>query len=223
MTRRLLAGLAVATLLAGCSSGDSDGGTQRAGDQQAPRPDAGRDAAGRDASAQAPDGLGPIDPPAGFTMVTGQGFTVFAPETFTTEQRRSSNGEPMLVLTGPGPATGDDQAMVGVVREVNPSAGALEQSDTLESAKRLVDQATDVRRTVVAWPGAREAVLVEWTVQERMAGPAPRMQAVRTVQLFADVDDRLGLTVVAVAPADSFEASQVLTVLRTFRPAKATS
>lgn len=210
-TPRLLAGLVVLTLFVACSSGGSDDG---AGPSSADRPDT-------EATEKAPDGLGPIEPPAGFARVPGEGFTVYAPSGLTPEQRTSSNGQPMLVLGvsagGADAADGTDRPIVGVVREVNPTAGALEQSSTLESAKRLVDEATDVRRTVVSWPGARAAVLVEWTVQQRSAS-TPSTRAVRNLQLLTDIDDGLGLSVVAIAPAELFEQSQVGTVLRTFRP-----
>ena len=217
MSTRLLAGLAVLCLLAGCSSDASDGASGGAGDgsvNEAPP--------GGAQVEKAPDGLGPIGPPGGFVEVAGRGFTLYAPKSFTTEERRSSNGEPMVVLTSTaaGPLSGaGDKPTVGVVRELHPRANALEQSETLESAKRLVDQATDVRRTVVAWPGARDAVLLEWTVHMRATGSS--VHGVRTVQLFADVSDQLGLTIVAVAPAETFDASQVATVLRTFRPTAA--
>lgn len=223
-TTRKLAGMAVLALLASCSPGASDSASP-GGDRPGPGQPAGGGAAteGAQPAEEAPEGLSPLAPPDGFTEVSGPGYTVHAPAGFATERRTSSNGEPMLVLTADAPpgeagAGGSSSPTVGVVREVRPRAGALEQSLTLESAKRLVSEATGVRRTVVAWPGTREAVLIEWTVQEREPGSAASAQAVRNVQLMAQVDDELILSVVAVAPSGSFDASQVATVLRTFRP-----
>ncbi len=126
----------------------------------------------------------------------------------------------MLVPSG----LGDDAVsrgngpLVGVVTEPGATVGALEQSLTLETAKRLVDKATNVRRTVVAWPGASQAVLLDWTVRKPVDASSAATHPVRTVQLLLDVDDAPGLTVVVVAPADSFDESRVATALRTFRP-----
>lgn len=211
-TTTVLAGVAAAVLsLSACSSGGSDD----AGRSPSSQPDA--SPVGSVPAEEAPEGLGPIDPPVGFTEVAGDGFTLHAPEGFTSERRTSSNGEAMLVLTAGEGGAGGEAPTVGVVREVRPPAGALEQSLALESAKRLVDEATGVRRTVVSWPGADAAVLVEWTIQKRTAGPGSA--AVRNVQLLTDVGDDLAISVLALAPAESFDRSRVAEVLRTFRPA----
>ncbi|MGH9153665.1 MAG: hypothetical protein ACRD03_14980 [Acidimicrobiales bacterium] len=204
---------AVSALFGG--SGDPSGGSDDAGRAPSSQPDAAP--VGSVPVEEAPEGLGPIDPPDGFTEVAGEGFTLHAPVGFTSERRTSSNGEPMLVLTAGEGGAGGEAPTVGVVREVRPPAGALEQSLALESAKRLVDEATGVRRTVVSWPGADAAVLVEWTVQKRTAESGPA--AVRNVQLLTDVGDDLAISVLAVAPAESFDQSKVAEVLRTFRPA----
>lgn len=211
-TTAVLAGVAAAVVsLSACSSGGPDDAGRAPSSQPEAAP------VGSAPVEQAPEGLGPIDPPDGFTEVAGDGFTLHAPDGFTRERRTSSNGEPMLVLTAGGGGAGGRPATVGVVREVRPAAGALEQSLALESAKRLVDEATGVRRTVVSWPGADAAVLVEWTAPDPAAGPGPA--AVRNVQLLTDVGDDLAISVLALAPAESFDRSRVAEVLRTFRPA----
>lgn len=229
---RVVAGLLVVAALASCSRGDS-GGDEAAG-EEAPgaRPAGGT--AGRGPGIKPslsepepvrdhPDGLGPLRPPAGFSAVPGEGFTVHAPAGFEPQRRTSSNGEPMLVLTtGGGDGTAEER-LVGVVRDVEwGRAGVLEQSLVLESAKRQLARATDVRRTVVEWPGARAAVMVEWTEKKADAATGAAV-AVRTVQLGVDVDDALSMSVVAVAPVAAFDRSGVATVLRTFRPAAAAS
>ncbi|MGH9152526.1 MAG: hypothetical protein ACRD03_09045 [Acidimicrobiales bacterium] len=213
-----------ATLVACSSGGDDEPAAPAGGSGSSSLPD--RQPAAAEPVEEAPDGLGPMEPPPGFTKVTGEGFTLFAPERFTADRRTSSNGEPMLVLSADAPAGGEPPAggpatTVAVARDVAAGAGVLEQSRALESSKRLVDEATGVRRTIVAWPGATHAVLVEWTVQEAAAPPSSGTQAVRTVQLGTDVAADLRFAVVATAPADSFDDSEVAAILRTFRPTKA--
>lgn len=191
-------GLACFSLLAACSGGGTSGEASR----DAPEPDAGTATA-----------FGPVAPPDGFAEVSGEGFTLAAPPGFTPERGTSSrNGEPTLVLNAPQ----GDGAVVGVVRDVDPPSDALQQAMVLEDKTRLVDKATDVRREEIDWPGAQKAVLVQWTVQDQRQGASP--QPFRTLQLLVQVNEGLILSVVATAPASTFEQSQVATVLRTFRP-----
>ncbi len=157
--------------------------------------------------------LGPIAPPNGFAEFTGEDFTVFAPAGFNVERRTSRNGEPLLVLTGPQA----DGTVVGIGRDVEPGADAIEQSMVLEKKTRLLDQASDVSRDTVEWPGAERAVLLQWTAPDQPEGAATPVPF-RTVQLFAQVRKGLIINVVATAPVTSFEQAQVATVLRTFRP-----
>lgn len=203
--RRAIAwiGLACFGLLAGCSGGDS-------GDR------ASRDRPNIDGASVS--ALRPIAPPDGFAEVRGEGFTIAAPPGFTPDRGTSSrNGEPTLVLNGPQ----GDGALVGVVRDVNPPSDALTQAMVLEDKTRLVDRATDVRRDEIDWPGAEQAVMVQWTAPDSRQSTGP--QPFRTLQLVAQVNKELILSVVATAPAASFDQSQVATVLRTFRPRAAAS
>ena len=229
---RVVAGLLVVAALASCRGGEPDG--DGAGREPAPDARSADGAGGRGPGIKPslsepepvrdhPAGLGPLRPPAGFSAVPGEGFTVHAPAEFEPQRRTSSNGEPMLVLTTGGVDETGAERLVGVVRDVEwGRAGVLEQSLVLESAKRQLAGATEVRRTVVDWPGARAAVVVEWTEQKAVVATGASV-AVRTVQLSVDVDDALSLSVVAVAPVAAFDQSGVATVLRTFRPAAAAS
>lgn len=126
----------------------------------------------------------------------------------------------MLVLT-PGRPPGGEGSLLGIVRDTKwGRSSALEQSLVLESAKRVLAKA-EVRRTVVAWPGALSAVLIDWTQEQEDASGERRK--VRTVQLAVDVNDRVSLSVVAVAPLEVFDESGVATALRTFRPDRTAS
>ncbi|HET7489631.1 MAG TPA: hypothetical protein VFJ85_17015 [Acidimicrobiales bacterium] len=174
-----------------------------------------------------PDEFEPLDKiPAGFVVVRGEGFTLRAPSGFVRKDGTSTEGEPLLALTGPGTGgvtgAGGTRPLVGVLRDTKQGrTSVFEQSRVLATTKELTAKATGIRRTVVAWPGVRDAVLLEWTEDQRTTDGGT--QAVHSAQLFTDVDDGLSLTVFATAPADAFDRSQVVTILRTFRPERRSS
>ncbi len=162
-----------------------------------------------------PGGVGPIKPPEGFVKLTGAGFTIAAPDTFSPQSQRSTNGEPKLTLNARPPRPGDLPTLVAVIRDVRPQLSVLEQLKLLEEVKREV-QARDVFREEVRWPGARQAFVVGWT-QDPAEPPAAPDPPSRNLQLAVQVTDTLIINVVATAPAETFDDTQVTTVLRTFR------
>ncbi|HET7489142.1 MAG TPA: hypothetical protein VFJ85_14520 [Acidimicrobiales bacterium] len=207
--------LALAALLAGCSATGVASRSARSGSTKVTiKPSS----LGRERVHEQPDGLAPIDkPPSGFTKVSGDGFVAWAPPGFTPKKGTSRSGEPLLVLVGPGAEAA--RPHVGFGRDTKPGrASVMEQSYTFESALRVPapEPAKGIRRTVTRWPGTLRAVIVEWTTEAPDASGAT--SAMHHVQLFTDVDDGLSLSVVAAAPVDTFDQSQVATVLRTFRP-----
>ena len=202
---RLTVALACLGLFGACSGGD-----------EATRKDEGRPLEMKSEAGNT-NGFGPVSAPPGFEEVTGDGFTVAVPPGFKVDRKTSSNGERMLLLN----AAESPGSVVGVVRDVRPRADAIEQSITLESSARVVHKATDVTREEIEWPGAQRAALIQWTAPDQHEGVPP--QPFRTVQLMAQVNPELILSVVATAPAASFEQAGVGTVLRTFRPRQAAS
>ena len=165
------------------------------------------------------DGVGPIKPPEGFVKLTGTGFTIAAPDTFSPQSQKSTNGEPKLTLNARPRREGDEPTLVAVIRDVRPQISVLEQMKLLEDVKRKV-QASDVFREEVRWPGARQAFVVGWT-QDPTEPPAAPGPPSRNLQLAVQVNDTLIINVVATAPAETFDATQVATVVRTFRLTKA--
>lgn len=165
-----------------------------------------------------PDGVSPVKAPQGFVEFTGTGFTIAAPDTFTPQSQRSTNGEPKLTLNARPRQQGDDPTLVGVIRDSKPRSSLADQMKVLEDVKRL-EKATEVSRQEVSWPGARQAFVVAWTQQTAEPSKAPGSPA-RTLQLAVEVNDTLIINVVATAPAASFDDTEVATVLRTFRLTK---
>lgn len=185
----------LAILLLGCTNGESADPRSSGSDGDAP--------------------AAPSEAPEGFSVVAGEGFTIAVPPGFVSEVLTASNGEPALIAR-PDEADGKRAASIAVLRDSDPRAGVAEQAETLVRVKRTVDRATQLTQEPVEWPGTREAILVQWTVElQDEGGVTSRM---RTWQLLAQVSEDLILNVVAAAPVESFEASGVSTALQTFRP-----
>lgn len=165
-----------------------------------------------------PGGVGPIKPPEGFVTLTGTGFTIAAPASFTPQSQKSTKGEPKLTLNARTRREGDEPTLVAVIRDVRPQISVLDQMKLLEDVKRKV-QARDVFREEVRWPGARQAFVVGWT-KDPAEPPAAPLPPSRNLQLAVQVTDTLIINVVATAPAEIFDATQVADVLRTFRLTK---
>ena len=164
------------------------------------------------------DGKGPIKAPKGFVKLTGTGFSIAAPDTFSPQSQKSTNGEPKLTLNARPRREGDEPTLVAVIRDVRPQISVLDQMTLLEEVKRKV-QARDVFREEVRWPGARQAFVVGWT-QDPAEPPAAPGPPSRNLQLAVQVTDTLIINVVATSPADTFDATQVAAVVRTFRLTK---
>jgi len=165
-----------------------------------------------------PGGVGPIKAPEGFVKLTGTGFTIAAPDTFSPQSQKSTTGEPKLTLNARPRREGDEPTLVAVIRDVQPQISVLDQMTLLEEVKRKV-QARDVFREEVRWPGARQAFVVGWT-QDPAEAPAAPGPPSRNLQLAVQVTDTLIINVVATAPAETFDATEVATVVRTFRLTK---
>jgi hypothetical protein len=207
MIRRMVAVVAVVALLTMTACG-------------AGRPDVPSDSnPAFKATASAGPSLLPLSPaPRDYRPLTGEGFTIQAPSAFQGATQKASNGEPMLLLRRPS-SVDALPASVAVLREPNPKHDVVEQSYALEVAKRTAAKATDVLRSDVDWPGARRAVLVQWT--ENVPIGQGRSVATRYIQLNAQVSSTLILSVVAFSPVADGDTSAVQTVLRTFRPSGA--
>lgn len=154
------------------------------------------------------------DVPRDSREVTGAGgvFSLYAPAEFRQSEREGPGALPMLVLQGPAEEPG---AVVEVVAYSDPDNTTPVTDQMAVLAVSLVDVrgATDVVRQDVEWPGTTAAVLVRWTEDTATAdGSVTQTFA----QLAVETEDGDTATVVAVAPAELFESSGVLDVLRSF-------
>jgi hypothetical protein len=157
------------------------------------------------------------DVPRDFRPVAGKGYSISAPSVFQQVDATSANGQPTIALRRPSSVPESPSGVV-IIRDVDPKQDVVQQMYALEVSKRAL-KATDVVRSDVVWPGARRAVIVRWT-QQAAAAKGSTVE-VRYVQLSAQIDDGLILSVVAVTPVPDSGTSQVVDVLRTFRPAAA--
>lgn len=163
-------------------------------------------------SASGGDDIGPADEALPESRpVRGASFTLFAPAEFQQSEREGPDGVPMLVLSK---EAGQPGGVVEIVAfdENDPSASAAEQLWGLEGELTGIQGATDVSRRAVAWPGADEGIVLQWT---RPAASSGGDLVERWTQLSVQVGSRRITTVIAVAPENEFETSEVLDVLRT--------
>ena len=166
-------------------------------------------------SGSASPGVTMIDPPADYTTISGEGFAISAPGEFQQRRATSSNGEPMLVLEKPSQVPAIPQR-VAVIRDVDPKSPAEEQSFALETSKAAAGSEASVERVAMPAPEGQSAFLTTWT--EIRPGEGSDNVPVTYWQLMHQVEEDLILNVVAYAPADEFEMSEVSKILRTFVP-----
>lgn len=147
--------------------------------------------------------------------VEGPDFTIGVPGSFEEEIVTADNGTKAYVFDAPRADDGDTSLQrVAVLRDVKPKQDVIQQSFVLEEMQS-VNNEDEVKRSEVTWPGAEKAVLVQWTNPVGGAGGQRR----ETWQLMAQIDSNLILNVVAIGDADTFEESELPTILATFKGA----
>ena len=160
----------------------------------------------------APPEFGPLsEQPRDTRLVEGDGFSLFAPAQFQQSTRPGPGDVPMVVLGTPSQEAGGVVEVVAF-READAAAGVQEQMAALAASKTDLGGVTDLRREVVEWPGAADAVLVRWSEPTNTAEGAITQTF---AQLAVEVGDGSLVTVVAVAPEEEFDAAGVFGVLRT--------
>jgi hypothetical protein len=161
-----------------------------------------------------------LKPPADYSTIRGTGFAISAPGEFQRQEKKSSNGEPMLVLEKPSSVPALPQR-VAVIRDVKPKSPASEQSFALEAAKGAAGPQGKAERSQLPAPEGQSSFLTTWNETRPSAGGST--VEMTYWQLMYQVDAELIINVVALAPAQEFETSEVSKILRTFTPSRGAS
>lgn len=152
--------------------------------------------------------------PADTRLVTGKYFSMYVPANFQEKSGLMSNGDQKVGFDAPSskPAA---LVRIGVLPDTDSRATAIEQTYTMELVKKD-NGVKDLTRSMVKWPGAQNAVLLQWT--ETPAGAVSTDEPQRNWQLSAQINDHLIVTVIAMAPAGEFDAAGLAKIMATFRP-----
>lgn len=144
--------------------------------------------------------------------VEGPDFTIGVPGSFTEEVVTASNGTKAYVFDAPH-SDGEDTTLerVAVLRDEKPKSDVVQQSLVLEEMQS-VNNEDEVKRAEVTWPGVEKAVIVQWT--NPIGGPDGSRR--ETWQLMAQIDKDLIINVVAIAPEETFDKSELPKILATF-------
>jgi hypothetical protein len=148
--------------------------------------------------------------PAETRQVTGKFFSMYVPANFQEKSVPQATGEQMVTVDAPSskPAT---PVRLAVVPDPAPKRTAIESSYLLEVFKQS-QGVKNLTRSALKWPGAQNAILLQWT--ETPAGADPQ----RIWQLVAQVNDHLIVDLIAVAPAGEFDTAGLAKIVETFRP-----
>jgi hypothetical protein len=152
--------------------------------------------------------------PAETRQVTGKFFSMYVPANFQERSLPMANGEQMVTFDAPSskPAT---PVRVAILPDSKPAASVVEQTYTAETVKKS-EGAANITRSVVTWPGAQKAVLLQWT--ETQPGAVATDEVERTWQLAAQINSHLIVSILVVAPAKEFDTAGLARVVETFRP-----
>lgn len=145
--------------------------------------------------------------------VEGPDFTIGVPGSFTEEIVTVSNGTKAYAFDAPR-SDEDDTTLtrVAVLRDEKPKSDVIQQSFVLEEMQS-VNNEDEVERSEVTWPGTEKAVIVQWT--SPIGGTEGKRQ--ETWQLMAQINKDLIINVVAIAPEETFDESDLPAILATFK------
>lgn len=178
---------------------------------------AGSDAVAPGDRSAVPDGppasqLKPAGVSSQWRTVTDEGYSIGVPASFRERERKTSAGEAMLWLDARRSSGSRGSVIrVAVVPDIKPTTSVLQQSHALEKKQTVGEN--EVRRSRLEWPGAEEAVLVQWTNPVRGTG-----KALETWQLMLQIDEELIYNVVAIAPEGSVKQNDLDRIMASFRP-----
>lgn len=152
--------------------------------------------------------------PAETRQAKGKFFSLYVPANFQEKSVPMANGEEMVAFDAPS-SKAATPVRVAVVPDSKPTKTALEQSYDVELTKQSKGF-KDLTRTLVKWPGAQSAILLQWT--ETPAGALATDKPQRNWQLMAQVNDHLIVNILAFAPGAEFDTAGLAKIVETFRP-----
>lgn len=138
------------------------------------------------------------EPPLESRLVRGPQFTLSIPAAWTDATIRGPQGQTGYAYDADGRPP-ERPVRVAVVIDDPAESDSIEQAQVLVVAKKALG-VEEVRSSLLTWPGAERAVLVDWV--ETASGSEV---AFRTRQLMVQSGPRVIVNVLAVAPADEFE------------------
>jgi len=147
-------------------------------------------------------------------QASGKFFSMYVPADFQEKSLPMANGEQMISYDAPSskPAT---PVRVVISPDTKSKATAIEQSLSLEIVTRQ-EGVKDLTRSTLKWPGAKNAILLQWT--QTPAGAGAPDAPLRYWQIMAQVNDHLIISLIAIAPAAEFNAAGLAKIVETFRP-----
>ena len=143
-------------------------------------------------------------------QVRGDGWTIPVPAKF--EEQTAPGAKDTTTYRWIPRTAGEQPPLIAVVTDKDPRVDAIEQSKTLEVTTET-DPKITVSRSEVPWPGAQRAILLQWTAPQQGSG-----ERITTWQLMVQVDSRLILNALAIAPETVFAEQKFAEVLSTFTP-----
>jgi hypothetical protein len=153
--------------------------------------------------------------PAETRPVSGKFFSLYVPANFQEKPPQPMrHGDPLLVFEAPS-SKPSAPVRVAVAQDNKATTTAIEGSMEQEIEAKQ-NGVKEFARSMVKWPGAQSAVLLQST--ETPAGAAAADKSLRYSQIVAQVNDHLVVTIVAVAPVSEFDSAGLAKIVETFRP-----
>lgn len=143
-------------------------------------------------------------------QVSGDGWTIQVPAKF--EEQTAPGAKDTTTYRWIPPTAGEQPPLIAVITDKEPKVDAIEQSKALEIATEA-DPKVKVTRSPIAWPGAQRAILLQWTAPQQGSG-----ENITTWQLMVQVNSKLILNALAIAPEKEFAEQKFAEVLSTFTP-----
>lgn len=150
------------------------------------------------------------EPPLQTRQVQGPRFTLSIPASWTDRELTAPEGSRIFAYDATGRPP-ERPVRVGVVVEDPAASDSIEQAQVLVVSKTVAG-AEEIRSSLLTWPGAVRAVLVDW-----IESPGGTGAPYRTRQLMVQAASSAIVNILAVAPADEFDELGLDDIVATLR------